>query len=88
MEKKDVNDIVFELNKEIEIGCGCPMCETKRKAIYTIVELQKQYANVRDWEAVKTVARFEGIPVEVTESDKNEKPRFSLSYDYRTFDVE
>lgn len=43
---------------------------------------------VRDWEAVKTVARFEGIPVEVTESDKNEKPRFSLSYDYRTFDVE
>lgn len=43
---------------------------------------------VRDWEAVKTVARFEGIPVEVTESDRNEKPRFSLSYDYRTFDVE
>lgn len=43
---------------------------------------------VRDWEAVKTVKLFEGIPVEVVESDKNEKPRFSLSYDYRTFDVE
>lgn len=43
---------------------------------------------MRDWEAVKTVKLFEGIPVEVVESDKNEKPRFSLSYDYRTFDVE
>ena len=69
--------------------CGCkrPSKVIINRSCFEALEAEiKPF--VRDWEAVKTVKLFEGIPVEVVESDKNEKPRFSLSYDYRTFDVE